>query len=145
LQVCLIYLEPHYIEDWERLVFQLTIKLLTDQQLDHLIYSIKQDHPNDGEVLIKGHLLSRGIKVTREAMRDSIHRVDHANVEACRGSVIHHRVYNVPHPNSVWHVDGHQRIRSGKPNSLGEINSTQSGLNCYHSTLNILLCEKSHL
>jgi len=56
--------------------------ILTDQQLDHLIYSIKQDHPNDGEVLNKGHLLSRGIKVTRETMWDSIHRVDYANVDA---------------------------------------------------------------
>ena len=30
---------------------------LTDAQLDEIICSIKQDHPNDGEVLIKGHLI----------------------------------------------------------------------------------------
>ena len=83
---------------------------LSNTELDGIITSIKQDHPNDGEVLIKGHLISRGIRVSRQALRDSIHRVDHERVDARRGSVIHRRVYSVPHPNSVWHIDGHHKL-----------------------------------
>ena len=46
---------------------------LSDMELDRIVSSIKQDHLNDGEVLIKGHLISRGIRVPCQAMRDSIH------------------------------------------------------------------------
>ena len=83
---------------------------LSDVQLDEIVSSIKQDHPNDGEVLIKGHLISRGIRVPRQALHDSIHRVDHENIDACCNSIIHRRVYSVPHPNSVWHIDGHHKL-----------------------------------
>jgi len=38
--------------------------LLSDVQLSEIVSSIMQDHPNDGEVLIKGHLISRGMRVS---------------------------------------------------------------------------------
>ena len=53
---------------------------ISDAELDDIIRSIKQDHPNEGEVLIQGHLVRKKIRVPREALRQSIHRVDHANV-----------------------------------------------------------------
>ena len=31
--------------------------LMSEENLDELIQSIKQNHPNDGEVLMQGHLL----------------------------------------------------------------------------------------
>ena len=83
---------------------------LTDQQLDEVIISLKESHPNDGEVLIQGHLVTMGIKVTRQALRASIHRVDHDNVIARRRQVIRRRVYSVPHPNAVWHIDGNHKL-----------------------------------
>ena len=46
---------------------------LTPSELDNLIKEIKLDFPNDGEVMMKSHLLRLGIKVTRQALRDSIH------------------------------------------------------------------------
>ena len=80
--------------------------------LDEVIRSIKQDHPNDGEVLMQGHLLRQGIRVPRQALRNAIHRVDHTNVVARKCSVVRHRIYSVPHPNCMWHMDGHhKRIR----------------------------------
>ena len=51
---------------------------ISEDDLDSKIRSIKIDHPNDGEVLMRGHLLRIGIRVTRRALRESIHRVDHA-------------------------------------------------------------------
>ena len=47
---------------------------LSDQQLDEVIFSIKQDHPNDGEILMQGHLLRQGIRVPRQALRNAIHQ-----------------------------------------------------------------------
>ena len=49
---------------------------ITDRELDDKITTLKQVHPNDGEVMIAGHLLSEGIKVPRAKLRASIHRVD---------------------------------------------------------------------
>ena len=83
---------------------------VTNQQLDELVASIKQDHPYDGEILLNGHLRSKGIRVTRQALRDSIHRVDHSNVLSRRHDVIRRRIYSVSHPNSVWHIDGHHKL-----------------------------------
>lgn len=34
---------------------------ITDRDLDAILHSIKQQHPNDGEILMQGHLLSQGI------------------------------------------------------------------------------------
>ena len=83
---------------------------LSDAELDDIIRSIKQDHPNDGEVLIQAHLVRMRIRITRQALHNSIHRVDHTNVIMRRRNVIRRRVYSVPFPNSVWHIDGHHKI-----------------------------------
>ena len=40
---------------------------LSDAELDGLISSLKQDHPNDGEVLMQGHLVRMNIRVPRHA------------------------------------------------------------------------------
>lgn len=85
-------------------------KLVTDQQLDATIQHIKQNHPNDGEVLIQGHLVRQGIQVPRRMLRASIHRVDHDNVVARQHSVVKRRVYSVPHPNYLWHMDSHHKL-----------------------------------
>ena len=43
--------------------------LLSDVELDDLIHSLKKDHPNDGEILIQGHLVGMKIRVPRQAFR----------------------------------------------------------------------------
>lgn len=83
---------------------------LSADEVDELIMAIKQDHPNDGEVLLQGHLIRQGVRIPRQVLRESIHRVDHANVVARRHSVVRRRVYAVPHPNYIWHIDGHHKL-----------------------------------
>ena len=82
---------------------------VSDEQLDEVICSIKQDHPNDGEVLLQGHLLRQGIRVRRYALRNAIHRVDHSNTVTRKHSLVR-RIYSVSHPNYIWHVDGHRKL-----------------------------------
>ena len=83
--------------------------MLDDDELDDVVRAIKIDHPNDGERLVCGHLRARGLKLPRQAVRDSIHRTDHENV-ARRCNVVRRLVYSAPHPNYVWHIDGHHKL-----------------------------------
>ena len=50
------------------------------------------------------------MKVTRASLRTSIHNVDHVNTVARRSNTIKRRVYSVPHPNALWHVDGNHKL-----------------------------------
>lgn len=83
---------------------------ISSSELDKTVSDIKQDFPNDGEVLLKSHLLQKGIKVTRQELRNSIHRVDHENTIARRSKTIKRRIYMAEHPNAVWHMDSHHKL-----------------------------------
>ncbi len=59
---------------------------------------------------MKGHLVRLGVKVTRKELRESLHLVDHLNIIARSCSVVRRRVYSVPHPNYIWHIDTHHKL-----------------------------------
>ena len=59
---------------------------------------------------MQGHLSSMGVKVKRQDLRESIHRVDHDNVMKRRRFTIKHRTYSVPHPNYLWHLDSNHKL-----------------------------------
>ena len=77
-----------------------------DMQLDSAISTIKESHPNDGEVMITGHLLHKGICAPPHRVHASFHRVDPEGVVERKNKAIRRRVYHVPRPNDVWHIDG---------------------------------------
>ena len=81
-----------------------------DMQLDSAFSTIKESHPNDGEVMITGHLLHKGICVPPHRVRASIHRVDPEGVAERKNKAIRRRVYHVPRPNDVWHIDGNCKL-----------------------------------
>ncbi|KAL7396210.1 hypothetical protein ABVT39_002205 [Epinephelus coioides] len=83
---------------------------ISDQQLDLKVSQIKTEHPNVGEVMLMGHLRSQNIVVQRQRLRDSLRRVDPVGVLARRRTAIARRVYSVPHPNFIWHVDGNHNL-----------------------------------
>ena len=83
---------------------------ITNNDLHDTIKRIKLDFPGDGEVLMRSHLLRVGVKVPRQWLRDSIHRVDHEKTVARRSTVVKHRVYSVDQPNSVRHLDSHHKL-----------------------------------
>lgn len=85
----------------------LTYSIITAQELDDVLREILFEFPTAGEVMLNGHLRSKGIHVQREKLRNSIHRV--------RGHQVLHphiirRSYNVPGPNYLWHVDGNHKL-----------------------------------
>ena len=82
---------------------------ISSSDLDQLLQEIKAEHPNSGEVMLNGYLLERGVKISRATLRSAIHRVDHANTVSRKSLVIKRRVYNVSHPNALWHIDGNHK------------------------------------
>ena len=87
-----------------------TYSEISNSDLDCRILAIKQEHPNDGERLITGHLYRLGIILPRSRIRASIHRVDPVNTAIRRSVTIRRRVYCVDGPNSLWHIDGHHKL-----------------------------------
>ncbi len=83
---------------------------MSSNDIDALIIDIKKDHPNDGEVMMQGHLVGQGIRIPRSELRASIHRVDHENTLLRSSRVVKRRQYSVECPNSLWHMDGHHKL-----------------------------------
>uniref|UniRef100_A0A3P9AY47 Integrase catalytic domain-containing protein n=1 Tax=Maylandia zebra TaxID=106582 RepID=A0A3P9AY47_9CICH len=63
--------------------------VISDHELDQIVSQIKTEHPNVGGVMLMGHLRSKNIVVQRWLAR---------------------RVYSVPHPNFIWHIDGNHKL-----------------------------------
>ena len=83
---------------------------MTEAQLDVIVRSVKREYPNDGEVMVAGHLLRLGYRVQRSKLRASIHRIDPEGTAERRSIAIRRRAYHVSAPNEVWHIDGHHKL-----------------------------------
>ena len=83
---------------------------ISNQELDEVIASYKEAHPNDGERILIGYLRSRNIHIPRSRIRNSIHRIDPHGIEQRRLTTICRRAYYVEGPNYVWHMDGNHKL-----------------------------------
>lgn len=84
---------------------------LNQDELLRAVGEIKVNHPNAGEVMVQGHLEAKGIHVQRQQVRNAIHHID-PTVSERKRPPINRRVYSVPCPNYLWHIDGnHKMIR----------------------------------
>ena len=94
----------------EGILLDLKFSDITDGDLDEVIKAIKLEHPNDGEVMVKGHLVAKGVRVPRAQLRASIHRIDLFNTAERRSTAVVRRIYSVGVPNELWHFDGHHKL-----------------------------------
>ncbi len=78
--------------------------------------------------LMTGHLAREGIIIPRAKLRASIHRVDPINTALRRSFVVRRRVYSVPGPSAVWHIDGHHKLIRWRF-------VTHGGIDCYSRTI----------
>ena len=83
---------------------------MSQADIEREVEHIKKDHPIAGEVMVQGHLTSRGLQVPRQAVRRAIHAVDPDGVEERKRKPIRRRVYRNPFPNFVWHIDGNHKL-----------------------------------
>ena len=83
---------------------------ISDDDLDTLTDKYVQRFPMAGVNSYQAFLQSRGLKVQRHRVRESMIRVDGEGVENRRRRALARRVYSVPMPNSLWHIDGYHKL-----------------------------------
>ena len=81
---------------------------LTDTEIDEAVRGILHNMPNAGEVMVAGSMVSLRIRVQRRRLRQSIHRV--RGTEGSTSRHIYRRVYSVPGPIYLWHIDGNHKL-----------------------------------
>lgn len=85
---------------------------ITDNSLDQRIQNLRQNFPNSGVSMMLGHLRNQNIHVQRQRVRESLVRIDPIGSSMRWLNSVARRVYSVPGPNSLWHIDGlHALIR----------------------------------
>jgi len=90
-------------------LLNLRYSIISNSDLDSMVFQIKSQSPCAGEVMVAAHLNSRGVRVPRSRLRASIHRLD-PDVRRNLRSAIRRTVYYVEAPNSVWHLDGNHKL-----------------------------------
>lgn len=83
---------------------------ISNEKLDNLIKSIRLQQPNSGQQILMGMIRSLGIRIHRERLRDSLHRIDTFNILNHWAQITPRRKYNVAAPNLLWHIDSHHKL-----------------------------------
>lgn len=85
---------------------------ISDDELDSLVASIKNDLPNAGYRMVRGRLESMGHRVQWRRVAASMHRVDSLAVISRLSGLgcVVRRVYSVPGPLSLVHVDTNHKF-----------------------------------
>lgn len=86
---------------------------MNDRQIDDLVLEAMTSLPYIGERMILGFFKAKKVNVARRRIRESIARVDPNGLTGRRNSLqrrIKRRVYSVPHPHYLWHIDGNHKL-----------------------------------
>ncbi|PIK52353.1 hypothetical protein BSL78_10753 [Apostichopus japonicus] len=84
---------------------------ISDEELDSHVAKLHADFPNSGQQMMAAYLKVKGIVVQRSRIHAaSLNRVDPRAVAKRWSQTVKRRVYAVPAPNSLWHMDGHMKL-----------------------------------
>ncbi len=84
---------------------------VSDDVLDNIVKDFVARHGRTvGQVYIAGFLKASGFRIQRQRVRECLVRLDPENRVLRWGCAIARRVYSVPWPNSLWHLDGHHSL-----------------------------------
>ncbi|KAF0028001.1 hypothetical protein F2P81_019088 [Scophthalmus maximus] len=83
---------------------------LTNQELNQIVTEVLQRTPNAGEAYITGSLRSRGLRIQRWRIRQSLHEVDPVGRSIRRRHAIRRRIYDVQTSNELWHFDSNHKL-----------------------------------
>lgn len=84
-----------------------TYSTISDAELDAIV---KEQFPGWGNRQVYGSLVSRGIRVTFQRVRESQRRVDLEGSIMRRLTHLRRRRYSVPGPRHLWHIDGNHKL-----------------------------------
>jgi hypothetical protein len=82
----------------------------SDEVLDDLVRTFAAEKGTRGERAVGGFLLSLRLRVTRDRLRQSLHRVDGEAVVQRRARAVERVVYSVGGPHHLWHIDGCHKL-----------------------------------
>lgn len=71
-----------------------------------MVRDAQRGHPGIGLRMLMGHVRGKGLRIQWERVRQSLLRTDH---QRWRES-IRRRVYRVPGPLALWHIDGNHKL-----------------------------------
>jgi hypothetical protein len=80
---------------------------ISDEDLYELVAEISLKHPFVGSTIVHGHLEAQQVHVPRLRVQESLRRVDAIGVLV--RSV--YRVYHVRGANTLWHIDGNEKLQ----------------------------------
>ena len=83
---------------------------ISDSQLDEMVSSIVHLQPSHGIRTVQSRLRASGFTIQWDRVRESLYRVDPLGIETRLRRTLHRRTYNVPGPNSLWHIDGYHKL-----------------------------------
>ncbi len=83
---------------------------MDNTELDALIRDYRLIRKTAGVRYIVGYLRSLNLRIQRQRVIDSMGRVDGISVVLREQQTIKRRVYQVPRPNALWHIDGHHKL-----------------------------------
>ena len=86
---------------------------ISDDELDDLVQKYHQENLARGRGYIIGHLCAtHSLQIQRQCVIDSINRIDRLGQGMWPhvGKKWPARIYTVPCPNALWHIDGHHKL-----------------------------------
>ena len=103
---------------------------LSDEELISVIAEMKQNMPYCGLQMIFGGLRDKGIKVSRDRVREALSSLDPLHKSTFWPSPTTRRPYSVAGPNSLWHIGMYSNLKSYITRLLFNCRILQKGLNC---------------
>ena len=83
---------------------------ISDSELREVVSMICHGNPYLGEKSVDSRLRIQGIIVQRHRVREALYSFDPESVQLRLRRVLHRCEYQVPSPNSLWHVDGYHKL-----------------------------------
>ncbi|XP_028397381.1 uncharacterized protein LOC114521162 [Dendronephthya gigantea] len=83
---------------------------VNDNELNILVMSAQRENANIGIRMLKGFLYSKGHRVQRERIRQSLLRTDPSGAAQRWKQAVKRRKYNVHSPLALWHIDGNHKL-----------------------------------
>ena len=90
--------------------FEEKYSTISPEELKREIIVTKEKYPLTGEKMVIGFLKSKGLRLQRSRVRDSIHALYPFNCISRWLQKNPRCVYSVPGPNSLWHNDGLHKL-----------------------------------
>jgi hypothetical protein len=87
-----------------------TYSNINDEDLDELVKAVQNENSSIGIRMLKGYLFSKGYRIQRERIRQSLLRTDPTGAVQRWKNAVKKRKYSVFSPLALWHIDGHHKL-----------------------------------